>query len=49
MDTDGHGYQALAGGAHLTKKVSEACDQKSVFIGVHPWFMTSSGDSICGI
>ena|ERR1017187_9877201 len=32
MNTDGHGYQALAGCERLTRRVSEARNPKSVFI-----------------
>ena len=41
MDTDGHGCQALAKNQRLTQQVNETLGPKSVFIRVHPWFMTS--------
>ena len=49
MGTDGHGYQALAGGKRLTRMVNEARNPKSVFIRVNPWLMISLSDSNCGI
>ena len=49
IDTDGHGYQAVAQKPRLTQKVSQTRSLKSVFIRVHPWLMTSSSDSNCGI
>jgi len=49
MDTDGHGYQMLTDGMRLSQRMSEVCNPKSVSIRVHPWFMTSSYGSDCGI
>jgi hypothetical protein len=49
VDTDGHGYQALAEGERLTRRVNEAGNPESVFIRVYPWFMTTSCDSNYGV
>jgi len=49
MDTDGHGYQGLAEQASFTQRVNEKSGSKSVFIGVHPWFMNSLFHFNCGI
>jgi hypothetical protein len=47
--TDGHEYQAFAENQRFTRRVSETRCSKSVFIRVHPWFMTASFNSNCGI
>jgi len=44
MNTDGHGYQALAQSCQFTREVSEKRGSKSVFIRVHPWFMIVLAD-----
>ncbi len=49
MDTDGHGYQAVARNRRLTQEVNENRSPKSVFIRVHPWLMIFSADSNRGI
>jgi hypothetical protein len=47
--TDGHRYQAVAEKQRHTQRVSKTLSPKSVCIRVHPWFMTSSSNSNCGI
>ena len=49
MDTDGHGYQAVAQNRRLTQEVSEKRGPKSVFIRVNRWLMIFSADSNCGM
>jgi hypothetical protein len=42
MIPDGHGYQRLAAEQRFTRRGNELPGEKSVFIRVHPWFMTAS-------
>ena len=42
MDTDEHGYQAIARASEFVRKVHPGPGQKSVCIRVHPWLMIPS-------
>ncbi len=50
--TDGHRRTRMPGTCRnqwITRRVRQTCRRKSVFIRVHPWFMTSSPDSNCSV
>jgi hypothetical protein len=45
MDTEGHGYQAIAATQRFNRRMNKMRFLKSAFIHVHPWLMTASSGS----
>jgi hypothetical protein len=48
MDTDGHGYDAIAKTRRFTWQVKDKPVSKSVFIRAHPWLKTVLSNANCG-
>jgi len=48
MDTDGHGYHAVAKTRRFIWQVKDKPVSKSVFIHVNPWLKTVLSNSNCG-